>query len=83
MEDKTPEEVWKERGISPKEHTNKMTNEEIKNIHCNCYDYVDKAVRIGRGKYACPICKKDISLLHFYYWCAVNDIDLSSKDTTE
>lgn len=45
--------------------------------HKNCYDYVSEAKRVGRAKYVCPVCGKDISLLHFYYWCAVNNVDLS------
>ena len=47
--------------------------------HANCYDYVDKAIRKGRAVYVCPVCGKDISLIHFYYWCAVNNIDLASN----
>lgn len=53
-----------------------LTDKE-KNKHGNCFDYVDKAVRKGRAQYVCPICGKDISLLHFYYWCAINNIDLN------
>jgi hypothetical protein len=52
-----------------------LTDKEKK--HGNCFDYVDKAVRKGRAQYVCPICGKDISLLHFYYWCAINNIDLN------
>lgn len=37
----------------------------------DCFDHLDEAVKVGRAKYLCPICKKDISLVLFYYQLAL------------
>lgn len=42
----------------------------------DCFDHLDEAVKVGRAKYICPICKKDISLVLFYYQLAVYNSEI-------
>jgi len=37
----------------------------------DCFDHLDKAVRVGRAKYACPICGADVSLAWVLYQQAI------------
>jgi hypothetical protein len=39
--------------------------------HHDCFDHLDKAVRVGRAKYACPICGADVSLAWVLYQQAI------------
>ena len=32
-----------------------------------CMKNIDKAIRIGRANYICPICKSNVSLFWFFY----------------
>lgn len=41
----------------------------------DCFDYLDKAMRKGRAKYLCPICKKDVSMAWVLYMMAIHELD--------
>jgi hypothetical protein len=41
----------------------------------DCFDHLDKAVRVGRAKYACPICGADVSLAWVLYQQAIMEAD--------
>ena len=36
-----------------------------------CFNNIDKAIRIGRANYICPVCKKNVSLLWFLFYLAI------------
>ena len=40
--------------------------EKKRDLTC-CFDLIDQAERVGRCHYVCKNCKKDVSLLWFFY----------------
>jgi hypothetical protein len=41
----------------------------------DCFDHLDKAVRVGRAKYAWPICGADVLLAWVLYQQAITEAD--------
>lgn len=41
----------------------------------DCFNHLDEAVRVGRAKYACAICGKDVSLAWYLYMMAVHELE--------
>lgn len=51
-----------------------MNKEEHKNGE-DCSNYIDKAVRVGRAHYLCPICGKDVSMTWYLHQLALHNLD--------
>lgn len=49
-----------------------MSEQEKQKIRECCFKNIDKAVRVGRCSYICPECKKDVSLMWFFYQQALD-----------
>lgn len=43
-------------------------------IH-DCFNHLDEAVRLGRAKYVCAICGKDVSLAWYLYMMAIRELE--------
>lgn len=41
----------------------------------NCFDCLEKADRIGRAKYSCYVCHKDVSFAWFLYMMAIHELE--------
>lgn len=50
---------------------NLMLDEKKRDLTC-CFDLIDQAERVGRCHYVCKNCKKDVSLLWFFYQQAIS-----------
>ena len=61
--------------------TPKIKSEEKRDLNC-CFNTIDEAIRIGKCHYVCRICKKDVSLLWFFYQQVVGETDLEEYNSS-
>lgn len=45
-----------------------------KGNECECFKYIDKAIRVGRASYKCFNCEQNVSVIWFFYQIALKHL---------